>query len=254
LNNLFCVSAWIWNEDQEEPEMTLTQKQWLIPAGLIGLALVPVVAGAARLGSLSGTEVTAENARFMADPVPVAIHIIGASYFALVGSLQFVPTLRRRKRWHRTSGRLLVPAGLAGALSGIWMTLVYPWANADGEAVYLARLVFGSAMLVSLVLGTIAILRRDVQAHRAWMLRGYAIGMGAGTQVLTHLPYFILIGQPSEGPRAVMMIGAWAINLALAEWLIARNRPRPLPLRTVQPAEHVAASPVNRLGWGLYFT
>jgi hypothetical protein len=54
------------------------------------------------------------------------------------------------------------------------------------------------------------------------MLRGYAIGMGAGTQVVTHLPWILLVGQPSEGPRAVMMIGAWALNLAVAEWIIRR--------------------------------
>jgi hypothetical protein len=207
---------------------TTARSNWLIPAGLILLALVPVLAGAARLGSIaSGAEITADNARFLAMPAPVVIHIVGASYFALVGALQFAPALRRRNRWHRISGRLLFPAGMATALSGLWMTLVYPWANADGEAVYLARLIFGSAMAVSLVMGVLTVLRRDMAGHRAWMLRAYAIGMGAGTQVLTHLPYFILVGQPSEGPRAVMMISAWIINLAVAEWLIRRNAPRP---------------------------
>jgi hypothetical protein len=210
--------------------MTPIRRQWLAPAGMIVLAFVPAIAGAARLGGLAGADVTPENARFVADPVPVFIHIISASYFSIFGALQFLPSLRQRNRWHRVSGRLLLPAGLAAALSGIWMTLAYPWANADGEAVYLARLIFGGAMASSLVLGTTAILRRDFQAHRAWMMRGYAIGMGAGTQVFTHLPYFTLVGEPTEGPRAVMMIGAWVINLAFAEWLIARNRPRPVRL------------------------
>lgn len=217
--------------------MTLktARSNWLIPAGLILLALVPAIAGAARLGGMAcGAEITPDNARFLAMPVPVVIHIIGATYFALVGALQFAPALRRRNRWHRISGRLLFPAGMATALSGLWMTLVYPWANADGEAVYLARLIFGSAMAVSLVMGVLTVLRRDMSAHRAWMMRGYAIGMGAGTQVLTHLPYFILIGLPTEGPRAVMMIGAWVINLAVVEWLIRRDAP--MPQRAAQPA------------------
>jgi hypothetical protein len=63
------------------------------------------------------------------------------------------------------------------------------------------------------------------------MLRAYAIGMGAGTQVLTHLPWFILFGQPIEGPRAVLMIGAWIINLAVAETLIAKDKRRAIPAR-----------------------
>jgi hypothetical protein len=208
--------------------MTLTARSnWMIPAGLILLALVPALAGAARLGGMaSGAEVTPDNARFLAMPLPVVIHIVSATYFALVGALQFAPGLRRRNRWHRISGRLLFPAGMATALSGLWMTLAYPWVNADGAAVYLARLVFGSAMAVSLVMGMVTVLRRDMAGHRAWMLRGYAIGMGAGTQVLTHLPWFLLIGTPTEGPRAVMMISAWLINLAVVEWLLHRGAPR----------------------------
>jgi hypothetical protein len=35
-------------------------------------------------------------------------------------------------------------------------------------------------MVVSIVLGVAAFLRRDVTQHRAWMTRGYAIGLGRG--------------------------------------------------------------------------
>jgi hypothetical protein len=57
------------------------------------------------------------------------------------------------------------------------------------------------------------------------MTRAYALGLGAGTQVLTHLPWFILMsGKPGEGPRAVMMGGAWVLNALVAEWVIRRRR------------------------------
>lgn len=197
-------------------------RPWLVPVGLILLALVPVLAGAARLLDLTIAAPTAETARFHAAPLPVALHIVSATWFALAGALQVVPAPHRRIRWHRWSGRVAVPMGLIAALTGLWMTLTYPWANADGDAVFLARLAFGAAMVVALVLGVTTVLKGDVAAHKAWMLRGYAIGMGAGTQVLTHLPWILLVGQPSEGPRAVMMIGAWALNLAVAEWIIQR--------------------------------
>lgn len=203
---------------------------WLIPAALILLALIPVLAGLTRLADLGTGSPTPETTRFHADPLPVVLHILSATWFALLGALQFSPPLRR-SRWHRLSGRSLFPAGLVAALSGLWMTLAYPWATADGEAVYAARLLFGSAMTLSLVLGVTTILRRDIPAHKAWMLRAYAIGMGAGTQVITHLPWFLLVGQPTEGPRAVLMIGAWVLNLALAETLIAKDRRRAEPTR-----------------------
>jgi hypothetical protein len=123
--------------------------------------------------------------------------------------------------------------GLLAALSGLWMTVTYPWANADGEAVYAARLIFGAGMALSLILGVTTVLHGNIPAHRAWMLRAYAIGMGAGTQVFTHLPWFLLVGQPSEGPRAVLMIGAWVINLAVAETLIAKDKRRARPARRI---------------------
>ena len=40
-------------------------------------------------------------------------------------------------------------------------------------------------MAACLVLGVAAIRRRDIAAHRAWMIRAYAIGLAAGTQVFT---------------------------------------------------------------------
>ena len=40
-------------------------------------------------------------------------------------------------------------------------------------------------MAASLLLGITAIRRRDIAAHRAWMIRAYAIGLAAGTQTFT---------------------------------------------------------------------
>ena len=50
---------------------------------------------------------------------------------------------------------------------------------------YPLRLVFGLAMVVTIVLGFLATRRRDFARHRAWMIRSYAIGLVAGTQVFT---------------------------------------------------------------------
>src|SRR3712207_7388829 len=44
---------------------------------------------------------------------------------------------------------------------------------------------FGVAMVVTLVLGFRAARRRNFSRHRAWMIRSYAIGLVAGTQVFT---------------------------------------------------------------------
>ncbi|GGS95720.1 membrane protein [Planobispora rosea] len=199
-----------------------------MPAGLIALCAVPVIAGAVRLGELTaGAEITAQNARFFAAPVPVVLHILTVSVYGLLGAFQFAPGFRRRRPgWHRAAGRILVPCGLLAALSGLWMTLFYPLPDGDGALLSGFRLVFGSAMALSIVLGLAAIRRRDVTRHRAWMIRGYAIGLGAGTQVLTNLPWFLIFGEPGETSRALLMGAGWAINLAMAEWIIRGNGAR----------------------------
>lgn len=197
--------------------------EWMIPAALIILSLVPALAGTARLVELgSGAEITPANARFFDSPLPVVIHIIGATLYSILGAFQFAPGLRRRKtRWHRFIGKwVLVPCGIAVALSGLWMNQFYNLPEVDGEFLYIQRVFFGSAMFLSIVLGAFAVRRKDYKAHGDWMMRAYAIGLGAGTQVLTHLPWLLFFGAPDEFTRALLMGAGWVINLAVAEWII----------------------------------
>ena len=206
---------------------TSRRSDWLVPIGLIMLSLVPAVAGTARLGQLAhGGPITPANARFFAMPLPVVLHILTVIPYSILGAFQFSPAFRRRHRvWHRVAGRVLGVCGLVVALTGLWMAHFYPWPQGDGEALYALRLVFGTAMLVSMVLGLHTIRRRDFKAHGDWMIRAYAIGMGAGTQVLTHLPYFMFVGTPDEGTRAVLMGAGWVINVVVAEWVIRKGHP-----------------------------
>lgn len=203
-------------------------KQWLVPAGLILLSLVPMLGGTFRIIELAGgAEITPDNARFFASPIPVIIHIISATLFSVLGAFQFTSRLHRPKsNWHRLVGRVLIPCGLAAALSGLWMARFYPWPALDGELLYAMRLLFGFAMLMSIVFGITTIRKRDYIGHGDWMIRGYAIGLGAGTQVLTHLPMMLFPDIASELFRAIMMGAGWVINIAVAEWVIRKRRAR----------------------------
>jgi uncharacterized membrane protein len=202
-------------------------------AALLVLSAIPLAAGAYRLSELAGgAEITPANARFFAAPFPVVLHILSAGVYAILGAFQFSTRFRRRRPgWHRTAGRFLVASGLLVGLSALWMTLFYPRPAGSGELLYAFRLLFGSAMVAAIVLGFAAIRRGDVTRHRIWMMRGYAIGLGAGTQVLTLMVGELIAGPPGELSRALLMGAGWGINLAVAEWAI-RKRPAP-PARRI---------------------
>lgn len=202
---------------------------WLV-ASLLLLSAIPLAVGVFRLSELvGGAKITPANARFFAVPLPVVLHILSVGVYVILGAFQFTTRFRRRRPgWHRVAGRLLVACGLVVGLSALWMTVFYPRPVGDGDLLFVFRLLFGSAMIVCIVLGFGAIRRGDVTRHRAWMMRGYAIGLGAGTQVLTLLAGELIAGPPGELNRALLMGAAWVINLAVAERAI-RKRLAPTP-------------------------
>jgi len=206
----------------------------VVPVLLLALGIVPVVAGVARLANLASGDATGEGARFLASPLPVTLHILTVIPYSLLGVLQFVPALQR-SRWHRVVGLLLAPCGLIAALTGLWMTHFYPWPEGDGEALYVLRLVVGTAMTMAVLRGVLAVREHDYAAHGAWMMRGYALGMGAGTQVFTHLPWFVAVGAPGETSRFVLMALGWSINVGVAEYFIRRSS-----ARRVMPSQSTA--------------
>jgi hypothetical protein len=212
--------------------------RWLVPAALILLSLFPIIAGAVRVTDLTGGQVTPDNARFFDSPIPVLIHIPAVTVYLILGAFQFVPSLRRGKRgklsWHKVAGRILAPAGLLAALSGLWMAVFYALPPHDGPLLLILRLFFGSAMVAFIVLGFIAVKRGNYVRHSAWMSRAYAIGIAQGTIVVIYIPWILLIGPVNELTRALQIGASWVISLAVAEYFIYRRDQG--PARTARPA------------------
>lgn len=202
-------------------------KPWRAPIALVALSLVPLVGGVVRLASLTAA-VTEENRRFAEAPLPVVLHVFASVAFSVLGAFQFSAELRRRApRWHRLAGRVLAVAGLVAGSTGVWMTLAYDIpAPMQGPLLLATRLVVGAAMSAFVVLALRAIVRRDVPAHEAWMIRAYALGQGAGTQVLLLGVPAALLGEAILGlERDGLMLASWILNAVVAEWLI-RRQPR----------------------------
>jgi uncharacterized membrane protein len=213
--------------------MSARERSWPVPVALVALSAIPLTAGTLRLIQLAGgPAVIPADHRFAGFPIALVAHILGATTFALAGMLQLVPRFRRRHpAWHRRAGRVVAVAGLVVATSALWLTLFYEAQPGTGELLYVLRLVFASAMAACLVLGVTAVRRGDIASHRAWMVRAYAIGLAAGTQVFTEgiggaiLGTGVLAGDLAKG-------AGWAINLAVAEWVLRRRARRRLAFST----------------------
>lgn len=187
-------------------------------------SFIPAVFGLLRIPELfGGPLIMPPNPRAVIDPVPISLHILGSSVFCLVGAVQFLPSLRRhRPALHRTLGRVVAAAGCVSALTGLWMTVSYVFPDAlQGPLLYGARVILSLTMFGFIAWAIVAIRSRQLAAHRAAMLRAYAIGQGASTQTALFVIAMIFMNtEPLGIDRDLMMIGAWIINLAVAELLI----------------------------------
>lgn len=185
---------------------------WRIPLSLIALSALPVFIGVSRLDESSVSW-------------GIKIHVVSVFFFCFLGAFQFSPGFRSRYlRWHQLAGRYLVPFGFLSTLSGLWLTHFHHHGPFDGSVLYLVRIVVGISMLIFLILGVQSLLRKRIKEHGVWMIRAYALGLGAGTQAFTHLPFFIFPSIQGELSRTIFMTLGWLMNSIAAEIVIGKIR------------------------------
>ena len=202
------------------------QTRWKMPLALLALSAIPCAAGIGRLAALAHrSSFNGDSERFLASPAPVILHILGAALFSLLGAFQFSKGLRQRyPQWHKVSGQVVAASGVVAGLTGIWMAIVYPIpAELQGNLLLGARVLVGASMLVSIVVAVVAAMQRDTVRHNAWMIRAYALGLGAGMQVVVVSSWMLLMGTPNALQRDLLMSLAWLVNLIVAEILIQRR-------------------------------
>ena len=119
------------------------------------------------------------DAGFVRHPWLTLAHIIPGLVFVVMGPLQFVAELRRRRpALHRWTGRVFLGSALA---IGITALIMSPQMAIGGGIEIAATTVFGLLFLFALGKGFAAIRARRIAEHRQWMIRAYAIGLGVAT-------------------------------------------------------------------------
>ncbi|MEE4190460.1 MAG: DUF2306 domain-containing protein [Halieaceae bacterium] len=194
-------------------------------------SLVPVLGGLLRAVELSaGFHFLPPNPRAQAFPLSVVAHTLASAIFCLGGAVQLMPGIRHsRPILHQRLGRVVLPAGLVVAATGMWMTLSFNFpVELQGTALCATRLAVSCMMLVLLYRAVAALRRRDYHCHGAQLLRAYALGLGASTQAVLGLAWMLLFRAELLGPaRDAMMLLAWVANALVAEYLIRRHlKPR----------------------------
>ncbi len=184
-------------------------------------------------GALLGTVVALVSYRYLAavGPVPPVIatnqfrhpwlwiHVAGAATALLLGPAQFLPGLRARfRRLHRWSGRVYAVACLIGGASGLVLAL----GASTGPVSTAGFGILSGLWIVTTAQAWRMALRRDFAAHRAWMIRSFALTFAAVTLRL-YLPVLMLLPVSFEDGYPAVSFLSWMPNLAAAEFYLRRT-------------------------------
>ena len=158
---------------------------------------------------------------YMAHLTMLIIHIVASMLAILIGPFQFLPGIRKG-RWlkvHRWLGRTYLLSILFGGLSGLYMAQF-----AYGGLI--TELGFATLAVLWLYSGFMAyrhIRNKDLQQHREWMTRNYALTF-AGVMLRVWSPLSDAVG--IDFLMAYRAIGwlCWVPNLLVAEWIIRGSR------------------------------
>ncbi len=144
--------------------------------------LLMLFSGANRLASLTQDPATADllDVRYIQHPWVSLFHIVPGVLFLTFAPLQLVARIRRRRiSIHRGSGRILATLAAISAVLALVVNFLFP---AFGGISTQSAVIFVSVLLLfSLSMAIRHSLRKEVRQHREWMIRTFALAMGAAS-------------------------------------------------------------------------
>jgi hypothetical protein len=169
--------------------------------------------------------------RYNRHPVMGALHVAPALLFMAAAPLQF--SKRIRARWicfHRWSGRILLAAGIGSIIVGLALVPALPLFGGRNAAA--AVYFFGPIFLFCAGKAWYHVRRREIALHREWVIRTFAIALGASTDRVMLLLLFALTHASMEELFGISLWLGWSINLVIAEtWINVTRQPAAVPAR-----------------------
>ena len=158
---------------------------------------------------------------YMAHITMIILHVAGAMLAILIGPFQFLEGMRKGRllKIHRWLGRTYLIAVLVGGLAGLYMAgLSY-----GGMTTHLG---FASLAILWLFSGFMAykhIRNKNLELHREWMIRNYALTF-AGVMLRLWMPTFVMAGVDFIAGYILTAWLCWVPNLIVAQWIINRRK------------------------------
>ena len=160
-------------------------------------------------------------AAYLAHVGPLLLHVGGGVTALAVGPWQFWSSLRtRHPAVHRAMGRVYLVAVAAAAAGGLLLAPL----SLGGPLAHLGFGVLAVLLLLTSGAALVSILRRRIEAHRAWMFRSFALIFAA----VTFRAWLGLAatGLPFDQVYAVGAWTSWLIDLLVAQLLLAATTAR----------------------------
>ena len=117
--------------------------------------------------------------RYADHPLLTALHLMPGLLFFAIAPLQFWPALRRPRRPHRWLGRAFMASGFLSGIGVLWMVVVFP--AVGGLLTQVVTFVIVGGMLGFMAHAWRAIRARRLAAHRAAIIRAYALALSVST-------------------------------------------------------------------------
>jgi len=151
------------------------------------------------------------------------IHIVTAIFALIIGPFQlFMKPTNDRKRWHRLLGYGYVLSITVSGIVSVYLSLF----ATGGWIAGLGFMSLDVLWVATTLIATRKIMAKDIQAHKAWMLRSYALTFAAVTLRIWLAPLNLLLGDFEAAFRVVAWV-CWIPNLLVIEAVISRMRLRP---------------------------
>jgi uncharacterized membrane protein len=174
-------------------------------------------------------ETRATSARYNALPYTTLFHVVPGTAFLLLAPLQLMRRFRLRgARVHHTVGYVLMVLGVSFGATALYLSFREPiFGVAGASATILASLWF----LYCGRRAYMAIRIRNVDAHRAWMLRALAMAYAIAVVRAIALALLAVFPVTTQDVGSLTFWSGFLISALAAEWWVRRpsdHQPRAL--------------------------